>query len=592
MNNIAEYKLKAYIFWGSFSLIALIYSYFFSHSDLNHTAISSFAILNGHIQDFYEYNKIKLGGNDYLPLMYWVFAIWNLVFCKLLICEFDNVLTIYGLIVQKILLAFLYLTSIYVLNKIVREVDKSDGYGDGVTLFYASSVVMLFCVFGFNQYDIIGILFSLLGIYFYVRNDILKFSILFSLAISIKYFAVIAFIPFLLIREKNFLKIIVFIFIGGIATLAQVWFYQDSSIFMSSFYSLAFKKTYGQVDNYRLIGGIALAVFYISILFVCWRFKGRNNKSELKIAIIATASTYLLIYLRVDWHPQWISIIIPYLALSLIYSKFTYLNIIFQISLGVCYILLVVSRYPNNLDTLMLGSGIARDYFGNSHIAIVSIYKDINFNLVNWIFYISIFYFIFSALISDAKVKSKYYLQVIVIWITNSIFLVPALFIAFSSSNLLSKYDSAANLRNRNVERFLNSGNGGEYLGGFGVGSKISQNFKPKRSKLIAISLNFGTYNMTSNSKIKLEISDKNGSFYSDLLDFRYIYPNVLTYIKNINAGNRCHHGCIISMDVISGDSPLQVWYEKNKTPSGDKHFYINNKMIDGTFIIEEFYEK
>ena len=61
------------------SLITIVICFlFFLQRDLIHTALSSYAYLQGHITDFYEYNKLYLGGNDYLPTLYLIFALWNI----------------------------------------------------------------------------------------------------------------------------------------------------------------------------------------------------------------------------------------------------------------------------------------------------------------------------------------------------------------------------------------------------------------------------------------------------------------------------------------------------------------------------------
>lgn len=50
----------------------------FQQGDLIHTYTSSYAYLNGHFVDFYDFNKVYMERNDYLPGMYVVFALWGL----------------------------------------------------------------------------------------------------------------------------------------------------------------------------------------------------------------------------------------------------------------------------------------------------------------------------------------------------------------------------------------------------------------------------------------------------------------------------------------------------------------------------------
>jgi hypothetical protein len=580
------------IFWLSYILIVCTYSVLFSHSDLNHTVMSSYAILNGHITDFYEFNKIEMGGNDYLPFIYWVFAIWNSPFCLFSDCNPVASFTFSQLFLQKSFLAILFLVSVKIINLIAKEISESNA--PNVTMFYATSTVMIFCVFAFNQYDIVGMVFSLYGILLYLRNKVFKFAAMFSLAISIKYFAVIAFFPFLLVHEKRLTRLIGYSLVATSAIIIQIFVYIDSQQFMTSFFSLALKKGYGNNSLNELGSMVFLVIGYGIILITCWLIKPKNISDKFKICILASIVAYLMVYLKVDWHPQWICIVIPYLAFSMLYSNLKKINVLFQLIFGVTYLLLVVSRYPNNLDNLMLGSGFFRDYFGNSHIAIVSIYKFINFKFVAYAFYLSIIYFVCVAVFSKKEIPAKinYPLQTVVIWLANLTFLLPALFIAFSNPTELSKFDSSADLRNKNIIKIINGNFNGKYLEINGRGSTLDIFFKPEKPNLSAISLIFGTHHKVVDSVIVLKIFNDAENIYHTKLDFTKINYNMLTTLKNIDAGNRCDDGCHISLEVISGDSPLEIWYETNKIQPNSVSFNSEDLKVDGTFVIEAFYKR
>ena len=67
-------KLDYWVYGISLGLCFLL----FKQSDLTHTNSSSFAYLYGHFWDFYDYNQSRMGDNNYLPIFYWFFAIWNI----------------------------------------------------------------------------------------------------------------------------------------------------------------------------------------------------------------------------------------------------------------------------------------------------------------------------------------------------------------------------------------------------------------------------------------------------------------------------------------------------------------------------------
>ncbi len=533
--------------------------------------------------------------NDYLPLVYWGFAIWNFPFCTFAIdCDTSAILTTKELIVQKLLLAFLFGLSIKLINTIGKEVTKSDGVVVNTTLFYSSSAVMLFCIFAFNQYDIVGIVLSLYGVLFFLRNKLIRFSLLFAAAISVKYFAAIAFFPLLLIAEKRISRIAIYCLIAASITLLQIYFYRDSPTFMTSFYALALKKVSAEGGIYTLISGLASGAAYLVILGGSWLYKPMDTTQKLRACVIASIAAYLTLFLKVDWHPQWICIILPYLALSTLYSKNITINLLFQLALGASYILLVVSRYPNNLDNYLLGAGFFGDYFGYLHIPIVALYKFIDFKWVAYCFYVSIIYFLYES-VSSKKISNlspSYSSQTLVMWASNLVFIIPSLIIAFSSPIYLSRFDKTAILRNKSIIKIGNGDGKGKFLETINTGDQIIQFFRPELSNLTAISLIFGTHHKTSNSLMKFDIYTKQESIYSTTLDFTKIYPNMLTTIKDIDAGNRCNDGCYISITVTSGELPLELWYETEKNSPESKYFLFNNSKIKGTFIVEEFYNK
>jgi hypothetical protein len=594
MKNI-EINAQRIIFFTSIILIVCIYSIFYSHSDLNHTARSSLAILSGHITDFYEFNKVKMGANDYLPFIYWLFAAWNFPFCTFLIdCNTSPILSLSELIVQKTLLALLFGISLRAIYLISKEITKIGGAINNVTLFYATSTVMLFCIFAFNQYDIVGIVFSLYGLVFLFRSNLLKFSLLFSVAISIKYFAAIAYLPILLISEKRLGRVILYGLLASGFTFLQIFFYRDSPIFMGSFYALALKKISADNGSSSLLPSLAAVTSYFAIIAGCWLYKPKDSVQKLRACLIAVILSYLILFLKVDWHPQWISIIAPYLALTLLFEKNIRLNLLFQFLFSSTYLLLVVSRYPNNLDNFLLGAGFFRDYFGYSHIPIVTLYKSLNFKWISWCFYFSIIYFLLKV-ISSKNIKVAHInlpMQTIVLWLSNSVFLIPSFIIAFSAPTYLLRFDQTADLRNKEVVMHVNVGGKGKYLGEIKKGDRITQFFNPNQPNLAAISIIFGTYHKVSNSQINLEIYTKKEIIYSTILDFTKIYPNMLTTIRDINAGDRCNDGCYISLDVISGEQELELWHEIYKNEQPSNYFYLNHEKITGSFILEEFYKK
>jgi len=116
----------------AFFLVLAFCFILFQHGDLFYTSSSSYAYLHGHIFNFYDYNKTAVGRDDYLPLIYVIFAAWNMPL-KLLglmhdVASAGTYLTIVELVWTKLLLVAFYFDQVQFAAQITapqpgREVD-------------------------------------------------------------------------------------------------------------------------------------------------------------------------------------------------------------------------------------------------------------------------------------------------------------------------------------------------------------------------------------------------------------------------------------------------------------------------------------
>src|SRR6185503_5459067 len=208
------------------------------------TSSTSYAYLNGHIADFYAYNnKILPGWEYYLPLIYILFAIWNTPL-RLLglthdVARIGISLSLVELAWTKLLIVIFYFATAYIIFLIAKSISGRPQKAKYVAVIFATSPIAIFGAFIMGEYDIISVFFTMLGFYFYVKHDYLKFSLFFSLAISFKMFPFVIFIPLLLLVEKRILHLLKYGVIAVAATLLQIVIYYNNAAFRSSFFSVA-----------------------------------------------------------------------------------------------------------------------------------------------------------------------------------------------------------------------------------------------------------------------------------------------------------------------------------------------------------------
>ena len=253
-------KLDYWVYGISLGLCFLL----FKQSDLTHTNSSSFAYLYGHFWDFYDYNQSRMGDNNYLPIFYWFFAIWNIPLKLLgLIPEVTSETWMLATPIQtiwsKLLLIIFFFSSVSLVGKIAQQIrattlpNQINQNGLAPDYLFATSPIAIFAVFIFGGYDIFTVFFMLLGVHAYFAKDFKWFVLWFSIAISFKYFAAFIYLPLVLIIEKRFIYVVVYGLLGIAITAMQFALYWHSDVFLGEIFGLATAKTAGNGINIRLL---------------------------------------------------------------------------------------------------------------------------------------------------------------------------------------------------------------------------------------------------------------------------------------------------------------------------------------------------
>lgn len=361
---------------------------FFLQQDLIHTATSSYAYLQGHIFDFYEYNKMLLGGNDYLPTLYVIFSIWNMPIHFLDLTSLQtlshfqlDLATPFEIAWWKTLLAFFYAGSTILIYKIAHLIQSPYKIKPSlISTVFATSPFVIFAVFIFSGYDVISVFFTLLGFYYYLKKDIKRFILFFAIAISCKYFAAIIFFPLILMIEKRPLHIARLLTFGSLAVIFGLSFYWESQVFREEIFNLMLYKIKGNAPrdiilSNQLSHAISLIRFSFASLYIaaCIHifFKKFKSKTEWqKYAIFMSLFSYALMFLIVNWHPQWCIIAMPCISLSYLFIKNKRLVSIFEIIAMFCFVLAAVVIWKFNVDVTMMTHSILKNIL--PHVLIIN----------------------------------------------------------------------------------------------------------------------------------------------------------------------------------------------------------------------------
>ena len=536
-------------------LSVLLFLFFtFQHGDLFHTSISSYGYLNGHFLDFYSYNKEIATRNDYFPLIYIIFAIWNIPLKILGLVEYNNSFEL-GSRIEKITKVEIFWTkSLLVLSffivgviiyNIAFEITKNKKTSLYSSIVFLTSPISIFAIFIFGQYDIIQMVFSTLSIYFYFKKDILKFVMLMSLAISLKFFPVIIFFPLLLLYEKRVIKLIKYIILSLSVTIVQIVVYFGDSVFINNIFNLGSDKL-SEIKTINLslfFNPSYLILFFLILCIYCYIKECESDKEWIRLSLEICVISYALFFTTIVWHPQWIIMIIPFFSLLFIYIKDSRKFFVMDFIGMIAFSLFNFYIHRDNVDNALLENGVLNFVISNSGLFVRDMLPKKNIaELMSVIFLIYLYIPLFfikiqninteKCIIKKIEEDKKFLLNRTILGL--SIFVIPCLLCAFLPKNIAQKINiesytlkgSENLIDNSAIPLFKNN--------------KIIQSIRSDKFGLSQIYVRFGTYKRINHSKIFYKLFYKNtlvrsGEINTEKMQDNLFYPIVFEPIVDSN---------------------------------------------------------
>lgn len=363
-------KWQAILLWGSLlSTILFCYLVFF-YSDINATLENSLlfwkAAYLGKLTHFYEFGLEHISSSQWAPnysiLIYIIFAIYNLpVAIGKYIFHVDVMENAIALLWCKSILIIFAFGAAIVLEKIVQYVNTKQRilYLPGLAAFlFLSSLNMVGPVFVITQYDIIAIFFILCGLYSYLKGNEKYFLCFFWLAVPLKSFALLYFVPLLLLREKKIISILLKMFlVYSFSVIEKIIFIQDT----------AYPFTVGKLNGWGLqrllesnaeLGEYNVSFFltaFCGICFYCYLRNADTELSENREAIFSTILVSVALTIFVPLNTYWIVFIVSFLILAAVTQRrWGRFSILLETATGILYtIVAVLTKGPYNYAGLV-----------------------------------------------------------------------------------------------------------------------------------------------------------------------------------------------------------------------------------------------
>ena len=180
------------------------------HSDVKLTGNRSF-LMYEHFADFYQASYEQSGGYwaNYLPSTFIAYAIWNLpLYLTGHVPEAILTNSFVNMMWYKLLPVILY----FVTAQLMYLIGKEMGFGEKKSLLCKFAFLIfpmgVFSQFIFSQYDIFTVFFMVLGFWLYLRGKLWKTALMFGIAATFKYHAVLYFLALILLKEKKIRNLI------------------------------------------------------------------------------------------------------------------------------------------------------------------------------------------------------------------------------------------------------------------------------------------------------------------------------------------------------------------------------------------------
>lgn len=350
--NFKEFNIE----WLILGIVAIIIFSSHMYNDFWETMRHSLkvwdALFDGKILDFYAYCGGNNGGiycgsdliGSYMDArydftIYLIFAIWNL---PLWIIEHFSDINIQNYFLAMIYAKSMLLVAIAItarlITVLIKDVTKNDERTPGIILSYLSSCVFLASILTIGQYDVLSLIFILLGTHFYLKDNYKGFIISFIIANSMKYFALMYMLPLMCLKQKNIFKL------AGNAILSMSLSFFFKFLFSLGTYGSAVLASndglIGILFEYQVYKNVSLyLVSYLALVLFCYNSKADCSYSKHCKDVIWTGfTTFILLYVATPAYPYWVVLCIPFLTLLIHtsdknYSINTLLALLFEVSL-------------------------------------------------------------------------------------------------------------------------------------------------------------------------------------------------------------------------------------------------------------------
>jgi hypothetical protein len=273
------------------------------------------------------------------------FPLWLIAKCSSTV----GTVNLWMLIYVKLLFVVSLSITAYLIYKICLNIFVDKMNAKWASFLFLSSALVFAEIGLIGQLDVIGIPFTLFGIYYFQKNDTWRFLLFFAIAVTFKQFPFFIFVPLLLLKEKNVIKIAIeTAFVFGFSILTESFLVKDTvatqykADFSSNSLSVLLGVKFPLYNN-----TIPILILMLGVICVyCYMIKLENQKQINEYSIFISSLAITSVMISFDGTPYWYMILAPFFSILMIYNSKQFKSMILFETVGMAA--LILNQYGAN----------------------------------------------------------------------------------------------------------------------------------------------------------------------------------------------------------------------------------------------------
>ena len=263
----------------------------------------------------------------------------------------------------KVLYIFIVMYMCKIMKDICNTLDFSEKKSKWTVLCFLTSPILLYSSIMITHLDIFSVLFVLLGIRALLQKKLKWELIFFMIAVAYKPFALLGILPIVLLTEKRVLYLLRngIVILAGMFLQSAVYSFDPGFVriqnYMSKHYNFIERFFASGYDATRNVYIINSSYFVIGFALLCMlAYYTKNVKQSYLFAFPLVG--WCIFSLFVQWHPNWLVLMVPFLVLTIATSYRKKLFFILEIVMFTSFLLVIAYGWLMNYDNHMLAGGI------------------------------------------------------------------------------------------------------------------------------------------------------------------------------------------------------------------------------------------